>query len=1420
MNKVYDVFISYRRSDGEEYATKLLSFLRTYGLRVFFDKQEMECGRAFPTQLSEALISAPHYILIGSPDAFTNRTALSAYEMDYVREEMRLACEKDTDERTIHVLRLPSVDYETEKKKADAGIRRIFESTWLDYSEDSFHKIFNEITEINKQNVWYGAHRWFTGSRSRGGRFANLHIEETILPPVMNKPDSTENLPISVHEKQNILDEISGEEQSLIKSLEKTDSDIYLIGEGGIGKTTALMHIMRNAYEGKEYREDAQIPVFIELSFAPDSNYGAIYDEGKSSFIRRSVFRQVRTDENIRNANESSFGQIEEVFSTPLERAVRPVDSIFRERHGSPEYLLLLDGMNEVSMTVIRDEERHIFGCSVYQMILDEMEFLSEKCPNVQIVVTSRSDNSALYGRFRRLYLSGLSPETISAYLGKHGMPAQNIMSALSDNGLRETLPVPLFLTLYAKIVNKEGVTSQGEILKSFFHERSKNVDDYSAPSRLDKAEKNMKETASEKLGNRMTAEMYRFILDFILPEIAWNMERESIFYCDPIDAEDWIKSFFKNSPILGKYGRVTFESADTGGYADLSEVSEEFIKGNTNDDYEKQTRKILERCVYTLGILQKTKSEYGFIHQHLRDYFAAVRNINILRVSAYMKKKGKDDAAFDCMQHYFADKPVSLQVRRFMGECLGEQKNRPFYAEERWNYGEPEEENDRNLLRRSLDIYRRRFSPELEKEFAVYSLIETLKSVRQDLSGFDFSHLDLWNIRLNGCILSRPGLFSLFSGTKLNYRSFGPSGHTEDINSVRISHDGTRIVTTSSDNTAKIWKTGTLEESGTLRGHHNDVNFACFSPDDKSVLTASSDNTVKIWDAETLQEVTSLNGHIKRVNSVNFSPDGKRIITASNDRTAIVWDTDNSTELKRLKEHKGPVNYACYSPKGNMIVTASSDCSAVIWDSLTFEVHGVLEGHTNAIVSAVFSPDGKRIVTASEDRTAKVWDATTYTEIGSLKGHTHMLRSAFFSPDGKRIITVSKDLTVKFWDANSFALTYTLGKLVTMIHSAVLTPDGTRIIISVGRSLQMWDVKSFRLVRTASGHMNKINYAGFSPNGEYIVTLNDKTAMIWAGVRDRNIRLLGLLHGHRRKICSVSFSHDGKRIVTSSRDKTAKIWDAESFRLIGTLEGYEKTVISADFSLDGEYIVAASEDNTVSIWDPNTCKKKSELYLPGVHLNTAVICPDGKTIATVSEDENDLPLKQTVFVWDLKKRIMICMLNHRCKVDSVAWSKDQKRIVTVSNRIIIDRKEFSNDITIWDAFSFERIQTRSFPNQGYRLSDIAMSPDGKHIAAIRKRSKNSVAVYDASNLFLNVPGVFYDSSTSSVEFSPDSEKIIFATNDGRVTVMDINTRDYLDTIENISGVFLSGCDLRELHPDSFISEEEVKRLYQAGAII
>jgi Tol biopolymer transport system component len=296
---------------------------------------------------------------------------------------------------------------------------------------------------------------------------------------------------------------------------------------------------------------------------------------------------------------------------------------------------------------------------------------------------------------------------------------------------------------------------------------------------------------------------------------------------------------------------------------------------------------------------------------------------------------------------------------------------------------------------------------------------------------------------------LTHGGLFTLY-------------GHSGGVLSAAFSPDGTRIITGSSDQTAKMWDARTGTPLLELKGDTGGVPTAAFSPDGSRIVTGSYDRTAKVWDARTGAALLELKRDTVGVNSAAFSPDGSRIVTGSSDQTAKVWDVRTGTPLLELKGHTDAVLSAAFSPDGSRIVTRTASGTVKVWDVRAAAPLHELEGHTGAVTTLAFSPDGSRIVTGSRDRTAKVWDVRTGTPLLETEGHMGAVMSAAFSPDGTRIVTLSIDQTAKVWDTLTGAALVDLKGYTGLLGSASFIPDGTRIVISDDESpAQMWDART-----------------------------------------------------------------------------------------------------------------------------------------------------------------------------------------------------------------------------------------------------------------------------------------------------------------------------------------------------------------------
>ncbi|HLK26900.1 MAG TPA: AAA family ATPase [Caulobacteraceae bacterium] len=596
--------------------------------------------------------------------------------------------------------------------------------------------------------------------------------------------------------------------------------------------------------------------------------------------------------------------------------------------------------------------------------------------------------------------------------------------------------------------------------------------------------------------------------------------------------------------------------------------------------------------------------------------------------------------------------------------------------------------------------------------------------------------------------------------------------GHTGPVEDVEFSHDGERVVTAASDDTARIWDVGRGAALTVLKGHTDRVWTARFSPDGQRVVTASEDHTARLWDARSGRTIAVLRGHQDAVTVAAFSTDGKRIVTASDDGTARLWDGLTGAPITVLKGHDGAVLDAAFSPDGSLVATASDDETARLWRADDGQPVHVLRGHADFVSSVAFSGDGKRLVTASWDGTARVWDVASGAAGTPLRGkHEGKVWRAVFSPDGKRILTASEDNTAGLWKADTGDLIALLKGHEGWVRSAGFSPDGALVVTaSDDKTARLWDGKTGAPLGVLRAHDDLVNWATFSPDGATVATASDdNTADLW---NVETAAAAGVLAAYpvddpdddlplppKKQVNFAEFSQDGGRVVTASYDKLVYIWDAKTRAKLRTLQGHTDTVWTARFSPDGRLVVSSSDDKTARVWDAATGAELFQL-MHDERVDYAAFSPDGKRIVTACDDGN-------AYVWDAaaggahtRTRPLMTLSGHTHWVTSAVFSPDGKRIVTAS---------YDETARIWDATTGRLLQV--LRGHKGRLNGAAFSSDGKRV--VTAAWDNTARVWDAQSgkqLAIMIGDTDWD---IDAVFSRDGKRVLTASRDGTLRLWD-----------------------------------------------
>jgi len=315
---------------------------------------------------------------------------------------------------------------------------------------------------------------------------------------------------------------------------------------------------------------------------------------------------------------------------------------------------------------------------------------------------------------------------------------------------------------------------------------------------------------------------------------------------------------------------------------------------------------------------------------------------------------------------------------------------------------------------------------------------------------------------------------------------------------------------------------------------------------------------------------------------------------------------------------------------------------------------------HHSEVEEVAVSPSPNRVLTLCSDGIARLWDRKQGELIFEFRHEStssspyddtfrrppQPVVSAAYSSDGSRLLTHSHYGSLRVWDLSADPpRQFAAHDVVLTLDYAKFNRQGTRVLMTSQHGREKPKPRVWNVGSTGSQEFTEFPEGAsasgieFATDGTHALTWTDESAVIW-DVSTSKATMIGQPLPHEQ-LAGVALDRGGERLLTWSRDGTAKLWSVRAAIRIAEFKhadhDTERDLTRAAFSPDEKRILTRSRAG-VLIWDVNLPDKlravlrhHSEESLTGNTsgiLTKGVFLADGRVLTWGGDD--------TVRVWSL----------------------------------------------------------------------------------------------------------------------------------------------------------------------------------------
>jgi WD40 repeat protein len=200
------------------------------------------------------------------------------------------------------------------------------------------------------------------------------------------------------------------------------------------------------------------------------------------------------------------------------------------------------------------------------------------------------------------------------------------------------------------------------------------------------------------------------------------------------------------------------------------------------------------------------------------------------------------------------------------------------------------------------------------------------------------------------------------------------------------------------------------------------------------------------------------------------------------------------------IEGHSGKITGVSFVKNRFQVVSSSWDATTRYWD-LKEKVDPLTIKHGSEVKSLIISPEIGKGAAGARDGEIKIFSLSTMKNLRNIQAHNSDISDMAIIDNTAQLVTSSWDGACKIWNLTSYDLETELFNQNERIRSLAATPDGSKVSLGLHcGEILIIDVENPTEVKKLKGHTDVVSSLSIDSTGERLVSSSwDRSIRIWS---------------------------------------------------------------------------------------------------------------------------------------------------------------------------------------------------------------------------------------------------------------------------------------------------------------------------------